>query len=60
MIINNVISHPHPHCLVPVARDPKAYVPADETNIRNTWRRSLESDYETVQRQDWLEPGGFQ
>ena len=63
MSVNNVVSHINgefcPHCMIPVKRDPRAYVPADVTNIRNTWKRSLESDYETVNRQDWLEIGNF-
>lgn len=61
MIATNVISHPHPHCLVPVRRDPNAYVPAEDTDIRKTWARtrSLESDYERTTRLDWMEIGGF-
>ena len=61
MIINNVISHPHPHCLVPIERNPDAYAPSYETDISRRFarvrNRPVGDDYDLVNRQDWLDKG---
>ena len=55
------IQKPAPHCPIPYGHPlHKGYVPAEETKIWRTWERfSAGDDYDRVQREDWLEVGGF-
>lgn len=54
------ILKPAPHCPIPKGHPLyRGYVPADETNIRNTWAKCLGDDYDNTTRLGWLEVGGF-
>jgi hypothetical protein len=59
------ILKPHPHCVIPAGHPcHRGYVPAEQTDIRQTWARraqaDLADDYERVVQQDWLSaPGGW-
>lgn len=53
------IQKPAPHCPIPYGHPLyRGYVPADNTDIRDTFKRYAD-DYDMTERLDWLEPGNF-
>lgn len=62
-----IASTPAPlSCPLPGYDKRRAYIPADRTDIAETFRQyapihvsAIRDDYETVQADDWLDMGGF-
>lgn len=59
----NIINKPAPHCPIPEGHELySGYIAAERTDIRRTWAKAINyqpDDYDRVQREDWLEIGGF-
>jgi hypothetical protein len=55
-----------PYCPLPLTDKRRAYIPADHTDVAETFKQHepirvspIRDDYDLVQSQDWLEIGGF-